>query len=118
MRDALSLRSYMKRAAQNRLHDEVKRASRRPMADELPEDAPSSAPCPMRQAIGREDLWRCRVAFARLRPADRRLIALALTGEHTAQTLAANTGKRSRDAARMALSRAVRRLAMEMDRLR
>lgn len=117
MRDELSLRSYMKRAARNRVRDEIKRAVRHPAPDSLPADACSSLPSPAEQAISREDLWRCRVALARLRESDRRLILLSMSGEHSSRALAAQTGRSSSDAARLALTRALQRLAREMERL-
>jgi RNA polymerase sigma factor (sigma-70 family) len=117
MRDQHALRAYMKRAVRNRVQDEVKRASRHPPGDALPESLCSGAPSPADRAIAREDLVRCRVALARLRPGDRRLILLTLSGETNLRTLAAHTGKASGDAARVALTRAIKRLAIEMEHL-
>ena len=45
------------------------------------------------------------------------LILLALSGETNLGALAAHTGKASSDAARMALTRAIKRLAIEMEHL-
>lgn len=116
MRDELSLRSYMRRAIQNRLRDELKRAARHPV-EQLPQDVASAQASPLAQAISRQDLWRCRVALARIRAADRRVILLALSGKYKGRELAMETGKASPDAARMALTRALQRLAREMERL-
>jgi RNA polymerase sigma-70 factor (ECF subfamily) len=117
MRDEYALRSYMKRALRNRVQDEIKRATRHPPADALPEDLSSKAPSPSECTIARDDLWRCRVALARLRWADRRLILEALSDDMRLDTLAARTGKSSKEAARVALARALKRLAAEMERL-
>jgi RNA polymerase sigma-70 factor (ECF subfamily) len=116
MRHEFSLQAYMKRAARNRVNDEIKRAMRHRSPDALPDHAASGDPSPERRTISRDEFWRCRVALARLRPADRRVILLALSGERDARGLGQDTGK-SPDAARMALSRALRRLAAEMERL-
>jgi RNA polymerase sigma factor (sigma-70 family) len=117
MRHEHSLRAYMKQAVRNRVQDEIKRASRHPPAGALPEDVCSDLPSPVDRAIAREDLWRCRAALARLRPADRRLILLALSGDTSLRALAERSGKPSSDAARVALGRAVRRLAIAMEEL-
>lgn len=116
MRHDLSLQAYMKRAARNRLNDEIKRARRHLPADPLDPEWRAEQPDPEQYAIGREDLWRCRVALARLRPKDRRLILLALAGERRSDQLARQTGQ-SAGAARVALTRALARLAEEMERL-
>lgn len=116
MRDELSLRAYMKRAARNRVNDEIKRAARC-RRGALPEDAAADDPSPLSETLAREDLWRCRVALARLSEADRRIILLALRGRRSPKVLAEQTGKGSADAARMALKRAVSRLASEMERV-
>src|SRR5947207_62997 len=76
MRHDLSLQGYMKRAARNRVNDEIKRAKRHLTPETLDPEVAGGEPSPERQAISREDLWRCRVALARLRPKDRRLILL------------------------------------------
>jgi RNA polymerase sigma factor (sigma-70 family) len=117
MRHQHSLRAYMKQAVRNRVQDEIKRASRNPPAQALSDDLSSDLPSPVDRAIAREDLWRCRAALARLRPADRRLILLALSGDTSFRVLAVRSGKASSDAARVALNRAVRRLAMAMEEL-
>lgn len=100
------------------VHDEIKRASRHPPATALSEDTCSELASPVDCAIAREDIWRCRAVLARLRPADRRRILLALSGDRSLRELATRSGKSSSDAARVALSRAVRRLAKEMEETR
>ena len=114
MRDEHSLRSYMKSAVRNRVQDEIKRVSRHPAGDSLTETMSATEPSPMRQAIAREDFWRCRAALARLKPADRRLILTALSEDLTFNELARRLDMRSADTARIALNRAVQRLSREM----
>jgi RNA polymerase sigma factor (sigma-70 family) len=117
MRGEHSLRSYMKAAVRNRVHDEIKRVCRHPAGNALPETMASPSPSPMQRAIAREDLWRCRAALARLRAGDRRLILAALSEDLSSGELAIRMEMRSADAARVALARAVRRLAREMEAL-
>lgn len=117
MREVRSLRSYMKRALTNRVRDEVKRVVRQPRHQAITDASPSRSPSPIDHAIAREDLLRCRAALARLRPADRRVILARLSGAHSHSALARHADRPTSDAARMALSRALARLAAEMDRL-
>jgi len=112
-----ALRAYMKRAARNRVNDEIKRIARRPRRSQLSPDYPSQTPRPDETASAREDRWRCRVALCRLRIEDRRIIETAVANGGDPIKLAELTGKPSPDAARMALSRALQRLAREMRRL-
>lgn len=117
MRGDHALRAYMKRAARNRVNDEVKRVSRRPQRSQIPDNLPSQLPRPDQAAMAREDLWRCHVALCRLSADDRKIIELSVANGADPTGLAALTGKPSPDAARVALSRALRRLAREMRRL-
>ena len=117
MRGDHSLRAYMKRAARNRVKDEIKRIARHPHRSELSPNHPAQTPSPDEAASAREGLWRCRVALCRLRTEDRRIIEAAVADGADPVKLAELTGKPSPDAARMALSRALRRLAREMRRL-
>lgn len=117
MRNQFSFRAYMKRAARNRVNDEMKRADRHLSSEGVLENIHAKEPSAFQRIVAREDLWRCRVALARLPPADRRLILLALSDGSEAKRLARKAGKSSGDAARMALNRALRRLAVEMERL-
>lgn len=118
MHSRFSFRSYMRRAARNRAHDELKRVTRRPRIEQLTEWACSDEPSSIARCISREDLWRCRAAFARLGPEDRRIIVLRLSDPDASfRTLASRAGKPTEDAARIALGRALTRLAREMHRI-
>jgi RNA polymerase sigma factor (sigma-70 family) len=118
MHSRFSFRSYMRRAARNRVHDEVKRATRRPRVERLSDWACSEEPSTLAKCISREDLWRCRAAFARLGAEDRKIILLRLSDpEASFRALASRAGKPSEDAARVALGRAITRLAREMHRI-
>jgi len=65
MRSEHALRAYMKRAARNRVNDEIKRVCRRPGRVELPQNYPSTVARPDEQALAREHAWRCRVEIGR-----------------------------------------------------
>ena len=118
MQHHVSLRVYMRHAIQNRITDEVQRALRRPPGCELTDRLPSASPGQLQHSMTRQDLARCRVALARLRPAERRLVLLRLSEPDLSfRRLAALTGKPSEDAARVAFARALSALAREMERL-
>jgi len=65
--------------------------------------------------IGREAVERYETALARLRPEEREAIVARIELDGTYQDVAQALGKASPDAARMAVSRALLRLAEEMD---
>jgi DNA-directed RNA polymerase specialized sigma24 family protein len=73
------------------------------------------AASPLEEAIGREALQRYESALARLRPEERQLIQARVEMQQSYQQIATAHGKSTADAARMAVSRALVRLAEEMD---
>ena len=71
---------------------------------------------PLESAIGIEALERYEAALARLRPEEREAIVARVEMDGSYQEVAQALGKPSADAARMAVSRALLRLAEEMSR--
>ena len=69
---------------------------------------------PLEAAIGQEAVARYEAALARLRPEDRAAVVARIEMTGTYQDVAVALGKPSPDAARMAVSRALLRLAEEM----
>jgi RNA polymerase sigma factor (sigma-70 family) len=110
-----ALRAYLQQGIQNRIRDELRRVSRAP-STELPEDLVDRGPTPLDTAITTETETRYKQALARLRPRERELIVGRFELEYSFEQLALATGRRSAAAARVALSRAVARLAIEMGR--
>jgi len=82
--------------------------------DEQDEHADSGA-SPLEEAIGREALERYENALQRLRPEEREVIIARVEMQQSYAQIAAAHGKASPDAARMAVTRALLRLAEEMD---
>lgn len=111
-----ALQAYMRQAVLNRIRDELRRAAGRPAATDLPSQHPDDAPSPLEQTIGREAVERYEAALARLEEEDRAAIVAKLELGGSYQELAGSLGKPSADAARMAVSRALVRLAEEMAR--
>ena len=111
-----ALRAYLRQALLNRIRNEMRRVSRRPVREDLDEQAPSPVSSPLQSAILQEQQDRYEAALQRLKEADRELIVarieLGLTYEEIAEAL----GKPSWNAARMAVARALVRLAGELKR--
>jgi DNA-directed RNA polymerase specialized sigma24 family protein len=86
------------------------------MAVELDENQQDGHVSPLDQAIGSEAVDRYEAALARLRPEDREAIVARVEMDCSYGEVAQALGKPSPDAARMAVSRALVRLAEEMKR--
>jgi RNA polymerase sigma factor (sigma-70 family) len=111
-----ALQAYLRQAIVNRIRDEVRRTKRSPVAKALDDNARDHAASPLENAIGAEALERYEAALARLRPEEREAIVARVEMDGSYQEVARALGKPSADAARMAVSRALLRLAEEMSR--
>jgi RNA polymerase sigma-70 factor (ECF subfamily) len=107
--------AYLRQALNNRIRDEVRRVTARPRRVELPEDERDRAASPLEEAIGSEALRRYEEALGRLSAEERELVLMRIEMGLSYKELAALSGKPSDDAARMAVARALVRLAAEMD---
>ena len=110
-----AFQAYVRQALLNRVRDQIRYADRRPTAY-LDYDKASSDPSPLEAAIGREALERYEAALDRLAPADRTAIILRVELGCPIAEVAEALDKPSLDAARMAVTRALVRLAAEMSR--
>jgi RNA polymerase sigma-70 factor (ECF subfamily) len=115
-RHEAALQAYLRQAVLNRIKDELRRAARRPAAEELSSGHPDAAPSPLEQTIGHQAVERYEAALLRLPEEDRAALVAKLELGGTYQELAESLGKPSADAARMAVRRALLRLAGEMAR--
>ena len=111
-----ALQAYLRQAVVNRIRDEVRRATRAPAVATLDEQQRDLAASPLEMAIGREAVDRYEAALARLRPEEREAIVARVEMECSYQEVAEALAKPSADAARMTVSRALLRLAEEMNR--
>ena len=111
-----ALQAYLRRAVHNRIIDLYRRAGRRPMRQEMPEDAPSQRTSPLEAAIGAEAIEVYERALATLSESDQQAIILRVELGFEYAEIAAQLGKSNADAARMAVSRAIARLADAMRR--
>jgi RNA polymerase sigma-70 factor (ECF subfamily) len=111
-----ALQAYLRTAVLNQIRDLVRQQMRRPRMTELPEDLANHDPSPLELAIGVENLERYEAAVERLPQADQEAIIGRLELQYSYENLAVALGKPSPDAARMAVTRALKRLAEEMRR--
>jgi RNA polymerase sigma-70 factor (ECF subfamily) len=108
-----ALASYLRTAVRNRIADEHRRAARWMPSADLVDALPSDAPSPLQSAIGAETRRRYHDALAQLSSRDQQLIVAHFELDYTHGQLGCMIG-RSPHAARMALTRAIGRLAARM----
>jgi RNA polymerase sigma-70 factor (ECF subfamily) len=106
--------AYVRSAVLNRIRDEIRRASRWSGPDGVDESLPSAEPSPLELAMGAELVARFESALAGLSEEEQRLIHLRIELDYDYDEIAAMTDRPSRDAVRMAVKRALRRLAQGM----
>ena len=109
-----ALQAYLRQALANRIKDVIRYKRRRPIQTELPENAADQGESPLEQVIGLENTERYEAAMLRLRDTDREAIVARVELRYSYQELAVALAKPSADAARVAVTRAVYRLAREI----
>jgi RNA polymerase sigma factor (sigma-70 family) len=109
-----SLLAYLRLALLNRVRDEVRRTRRRGPAVELPAEWPDCGASPLEQVLGRAEINRYESALQRLREDHREAILWRIECGCSYEELAIALGKPSANAARVAVRRALMRLAKEM----
>jgi RNA polymerase sigma-70 factor (ECF subfamily) len=107
-----AFQAYLRKALFNRVKDEIRRKSISRAG--LPDDPIDPGPSPVEVAIGRELYERYEAAFDRLKPEDQQAIFLRIELDLSLKEVAEIMQKPSTDAARMAVSRALLRLAEEL----
>jgi RNA polymerase sigma-70 factor, ECF subfamily len=109
-----ALHAYLRQAVLNRIRDESRTARRQriPAFAETEQVNPNESP--LNQAIDSEQHARYRAALERLGPRDREVVIGRLELGHSYAQIALCSGFDSEDAARIAVSRALRRLISEM----
>jgi RNA polymerase sigma-70 factor (ECF subfamily) len=118
VRTERALEFYLQRAVKNRIIDLHRRSRRRPAREEIPEHIAASGASPQEAAIGAEALERYERALASLKTEERQAIVLRVELGLDYDEIATQLGKPSSDAARMAVTRAIVRLAEKMGRSR
>lgn len=111
-RDALA--AYLRQSIRNRIRDEVRRGERVEVGGLPLTDALDLRASPAEQAREREEAARYRTALSRLAVADQELIVGRLELGYSYDQLALATGRTTADAVRVAVRRALLRLAAEV----
>jgi RNA polymerase sigma-70 factor (ECF subfamily) len=114
-RGAGALQGYVRQAFKNRLVNQLRRTARHPVAVEVESDLAGTATSPLEAAIAGETLERYEAALGRLNAADRDAIIARIEFHLPFEEAATLLGKPSADAARMAIVRALVKLAREMN---
>ena len=110
-----AFQAYLRQGIMNRIRDELRRTGRRPQSEELPADLETASASPLEEAIGRQTLERYESALERLKPSDREAVIARVEMGCTYEEIADVLAKPSSNAARMAVERALVRLAIEMN---
>jgi RNA polymerase sigma-70 factor (ECF subfamily) len=112
-----ALLAFLRQVVTNRIRDEIRRVVRRPLATELDTQQLDPAPLPLDIAIQREGMAHYQTALRRLRPCEREAIVARVEQHHNYETVALLLGKPNANAARVAVTRALAKLAVEISAL-
>jgi RNA polymerase sigma-70 factor, ECF subfamily len=110
-----AMQAYLRQSVINRIRDEVRRITRHPTPSELPDDLASDVPSPLEEAVRAEAYERYRAVLLQLSPRDRQMVVARIEAQWNLGEIAQRFNMRTVDGARMAVTRALRRL---MDRLK
>jgi RNA polymerase sigma-70 factor (ECF subfamily) len=106
-----ALQAYLRQAVMNRIRDECRRVGNRPEIGSLDEELVDARTSPLEAAVGAEAVARYEEALQQLRPEDREAIVARIEMGYSYAEIAVMMAKPSPDAARVAVSRALLRLA-------
>ena len=109
-----ALLAYLREAVMNRIRDVIRQHQRRPASADLPDDLKDEATSALERAIGAEEMARYETALQRLKASDREAIIGRLEMQYSYEELAVALNKPTPDAARVAVTRAMKRLAEVM----
>jgi RNA polymerase sigma factor (sigma-70 family) len=112
-----ALQAYLRLSVMNRIRDHIRRQRRRPQQTQLTqlsEQLVSDEKSPLELAIGSENVKRYDAAVQRLSPTDREAVICRMELQYSYDELAVVLNKPSPEAARMAVTRAVKRLVQEL----
>lgn len=111
-----ALQAYLRTAVNRRIIDLIRKRQRRPDATDVPEELADQGTSPLDRAIGLENTERYEAALQRLSPDDREAIICRLEMQYSYDELAVALDKPTANAARVAVMRALHRLAQELKR--
>lgn len=111
-----ALHAYLCRIVSNRILDEVQKARRRGIREQVSENELDRRASPEEQAVSSEAYERYEEALERLHPEPREAVRMRVDLQLSYEEIARALGKPTANAARMTVSRAIARLAREMGR--
>lgn len=114
LRTVGGLQAYLRTSVANRIRDLIRGSRRHGLVQALDDDLRDPMPSPLESQIRREGLEAFLAALQRLRPADRQVIVWRVELGYTVDEIATKLGK-SKAAAGMTVSRAMARLAKELN---
>ncbi len=109
-----AMQAYLRMSVINRIRDEIRRVGRHPAPVELPEDHPGDLTSPLEVALQNESYDRYRRALGLLKPRDREMVVARVEAQWSMGEIARQFGMRTVDGARMAVSRALKKLSANM----
>jgi RNA polymerase sigma-70 factor (ECF subfamily) len=111
-----AFQGFLRQIMLNRVRDEVRSARRKPTDELIEDEHVAEDPSPIELAIGREALERYEASLLRLKPQERELIVARCELDFSNEEIAALFDKPTPTAARVAVGRALVKLAEEMAR--
>jgi RNA polymerase sigma-70 factor (ECF subfamily) len=109
-----ALQSYLREAIRNRIRDELRKVGRQPIRAVLDEAIEDGSLSPFDRTLDSELMQRYKRKLAELTENEQQLVVGRIEMSYTYEQLALATGRETPDAARVALRRAVLKLARKM----
>ena len=109
-----ALQAYLRQAVMNRIRNEIRRSMRHPAASPLDSAAADAGLSPLEQLIGKQAVEAYDEALTALAPEEREVVIGRVELGLSYAELAAAMGRPSADAARMAVARALLKLAKQL----
>jgi len=109
-----AMQAYLRMSVINRIRDEIRRVGRRPEVVELAAEPPGEMISPLEAVIREEAYDRYRSALEKLRARDREMVVARVEAQWSISEIAEGFGMASFDAARVAVSRSLKRLTEQL----
>ncbi len=109
-----AMQAYLRMSVINRIRDEIRKVGRRPQLAELTEEPPGDTTSPLEVVIRDEAYDRYRTALEKLRTRDREMVVARIEVQWSIAEIAQRFGMASVDAARVAVSRSLKRLSAQL----